>query len=102
MRVPKGRSREAEPNEFTAPADWGAGRAFAGLEPAYKAGWGGTQQGEFVAGQMALVDFPRSPRTAVAVMFHPDVPPPIDDPGITAAGAAIELVMGSLESTTGP
>ncbi len=96
MSAPKERSREVAPGEFTAPLDWGAGRAFAGLDPAYKAGWGGTQQGEFMAGQIALVDLPQGGWAAVAVMFHPAAQPAVDDPGLTAAPRALELTMGSL------
>jgi hypothetical protein len=95
MRIPKAVSREVAPSELTAPLDWGAGRAFAGLRPAYKAGWGGSLNGDFLAGQIALVDLPAG-RLAVAAVFHPDVQPPSDDPGRTAAPHAIELVMKSL------
>jgi hypothetical protein len=101
MRAPKERSREVAPSEFTAPLDWGAGRAFAGLDPAYKAGWGGTQQGEFMAGQIALVDLPRGGWAAVAVMFHPSSQPPVDDPGLTVAPRGLELTMGSLAAALG-
>lgn len=96
MRAAKAPSREVAPGELTAPLDWGAGRAFAGLSTAYKSGWGGTQQGAFLAGQIALVDLPAGERAAVAVMFHPDLQPPVDDPGRTAAPRALELVMESL------
>jgi hypothetical protein len=96
MRKPKGRSREVSASEFTAPVDWGAGHSFAGLNPAYKAGWGGAQQGAFLAGQIASIELPRGGRVAVAVMFHPDVQPTKDDPGLTAAPQALDLAMGSL------
>jgi hypothetical protein len=95
MREPKELSREALPGEFTAPLDWGAGRALSRFDPAYKAGWGGTQQGAFMTGQMALLEIPAG-RAAVAVMFHPAVQPSIDDPGLTSAPAALEAVMRSL------
>lgn len=96
MREPKGASGEVPPGELTAPLDWGAGRAFAGLDPAYKAGWGGTLNGEFLAGQMALVELPRGGRLSVAIAFHPNAQPSRDDPGITTAPDAIERVMRSL------
>lgn len=96
MRAPKAASREVAPGELTAPLDWGAGDAFSGLAPAYKAGWGGSQDGEFLAGQIALVDLDRVGRLAIAVIFHPDVQPPSDDPGRTAAPRAIELAMSSV------
>lgn len=96
MREPKQRSREALPGEFTAPVDWGAGRALGRFEPAYKAGWGGTQQAAFMAGQMALFDPPSGGPVALAVVFHPAVEPSIDDPGLTRAPEALETVMRAL------
>lgn len=96
MREPKGRSREALPGEFTAPVDWGAGRALGRFHPAYKAGWGGTQQGEFMAGQMALFQPASGGPVAVAVVFHPAAQPSIDDPGLTQAPEALEAVMSAL------
>ena len=99
MRAPKLASREVPPGELTAPLDWGAGAVFAaGPPPAYKAGWGGTQQGEFLAGQIALVQPPAGPRLALAVAFHPDVQPPSDDPGRTAAPQGVERVMGAVRA----
>lgn len=95
MRLPKAASREVAPGELTAPLDWGAGKAFAGLNPAYKAGWGGSLDGDFLAGQLAVVDLAAG-RLAVAVAFHPDAQPPSDDPGRTAAPHAVALVMESL------
>jgi len=102
MSAPKEHSREVPPGEFTAPLDWGAGRAFAGLDPAYKAGWGGTQQGAFMAGQIVLVDLPRGGWAALAVMFHPSSQPPVDDPGLTSAPRGLELTMGSLAKALEP
>ncbi len=96
MREPKLVSREVPPGELTAPLDWGAGEVFAGQEPAYKAGWGGAMNGDFLAGQVAVVALPGGERMALAAMFHPEVQPSRDDPGITAAPQAIELVMRSL------
>lgn len=96
MREPKGTSSEIPPGELTAPLDWGAGRAFAGLSPAYKAGWGGTLNGDFLAGQIALVRLPGGDPLTIAVAFHPHTQPLRDDPGITAAPAAIELIMRAL------
>jgi hypothetical protein len=96
MRAPKAASREIPPGELTAPLDWGAGQAFAGLVPAYKAGWGGSQDDEFLAGQIAVVDLSGGGRLALAVMFHPDVQPPTDDPGSTAAPDAVGTVMAWL------
>jgi hypothetical protein len=96
MREPKLPNREALPGELTAPVEWGAARALGQFDPAYKAGWGGTQQGAFMAGQMALLELPGGGRAAVAVVFHPAVQPSRDDPGLTEAPAAVETVMRSL------
>lgn len=98
MRAPKEVSREVAPGELTAPIDWGAGRALADLAPAYKAGWGGTQQGAFLVGQIVSLETPQFGPLGLAVMFHPDVQPPFDDPGRTAGPKALELVMESIDS----
>jgi hypothetical protein len=96
LRIPKEPSTEISPGEYTAAPDWGAGRALAPLHPAYKAGWGGTQQGEFMVGQIALVELPGRGQVAIATVFHPDAQPAVDDPGLTAGPAAIEQVMGEV------
>ena len=102
MRMPKRASREVIEGELTAPLDWGAGRAFDGLSPAYKAGWGGVLDGEFMASQIVLVTMPGGERLAVAAMFHPQVQPIRDDPGITPAPAAIEAIMRALREALAP
>jgi hypothetical protein len=96
MRAPKLASREAAASELTAALDWGAGEVYAGLQPAYKAGWGGALNGNFLAGQIALIPLPGGSHLALAAMFHPDRQPTRDDPGITAAPEAIMLVMRAL------
>lgn len=96
MRAPKERSTEVPPGEFTADLAWGAGNALAGYDPAYKAGWGGTLQGAFMAAQAAAVELEDGRTMVFAVAFHPSTQPPKDDPGSTAAPAAIERVMGLL------
>jgi hypothetical protein len=93
MRAPKLPSRESEPGELTAPPDWGAGSVFFGLNPAYKAGWGGSLNGNFMAGQIAVVPLGGGDHLALAVMFHTDAQPSRDDPGITTAPEAVEAVM---------
>lgn len=102
MRARKEPSRESESGELTAPIDWGAGAVFLGLLPAYKAGWGGALNGNFMAGQIALVPAGGGGELALAVMFHPDAQPSRDDPGITAAPEAIESVMEAVRSSTFP
>lgn len=99
MEAPKQPSRESEPGELTAPLNWGAGVAFPGVTPAYKAGWGGALNGNFLAGQIAVVRV-GGDRLALAVMFHPDGQPSRDDPGITAAPEAIETVMEAVRQSS--
>ncbi len=95
MRMPKLRSREAPAGDFTPALDWGAGAALGCGSPAYKAGWGGAAARSFVAEQIAV--FRRGSRTAaIAVAFAPAAQPAIDDPGLTPAPAAIELVMSRM------
>lgn len=96
LRAPKQPSREAPPGDYTAALDWGAGRALAALRPAYKAGWGGTLQGRFLAGQLAVVELPGDGVAGIAVAFHPDTQPPKDDPGLTAGPDAVETVMAAV------
>jgi hypothetical protein len=100
MRVPKKRSHVVAPSEYTPSPNWGAGRALHGMNPAYKAGWGGVEQGEFMAGQIVVIDRPGD-RAAMAVMFHPTVQPPLDDPGRTEAPHGLELVMKSVGKALG-
>jgi hypothetical protein len=95
MRLSKQASREVPPGELTAPLDWGAGESLP-VGTAYKAGWGGSLNGNFLAGQIALADLPGTGRAAIAVAFHPDQQPPRDDPGITAAAAALDAVFSAL------
>jgi hypothetical protein len=73
---------------FTAATNWGAGEALATFGPAYKSGWGGTQQHDFLAGQYAVVEA-NGHRVALAVVFHPSEEPDADDPGSTRAPAAL-------------
>jgi hypothetical protein len=97
MRAPKLPSRESLAGELTAPLDWGAGKAFAGLRPAFKAGWGGSLNGNFLAGQIAVVPIGHD-RLSIAVMFHPDAQPSRDDPGITNAPRAVQEVMEAVRA----
>jgi CubicO group peptidase (beta-lactamase class C family) len=100
MRRPKGRSAEESLADYTPHLDWGAGAAFAGLDPAYKAGWGGTQQASFMAGQYAVVRV-AGHMVAVAAMFHPRVQPPLDDPGRTNAPDALAAIFTKVKSVFG-
>lgn len=98
MTTPKQVSSEiASAGEYTAEKDWGAGRVFAGLRPAYKAGWGGVQQQRFVAGQIVYVRV-GGRGYAIAATFRPNVQPELDDPGRTAAPRALEAIFSTLRT----
>lgn len=96
MRLPKLPSREVAPGELTAPLSWGAG---ASLPPgtAYKAGWGGSLNGNFLAGQIAVTALPGVGRVALAAAFHPDAQPSRDDPGITRAPQALDAIFAAVD-----
>ena len=97
MRLPKSRAAQVPASQYTVDdPEWGAGRALRGRDPAFKGGWGGTQQDRFVAGQIATFDVGRV-RIAMAVYFHPNEQPTLDDPGQTAAPAALEAVFGRID-----
>ena len=95
MRLPKLPSREVKPGELTAPLEWGAGESLPKGTP-YKAGWGGSLNGNFLAGQIALPDLPGIGRAALIAVFHPDRQPSRDDPGITEAPQALDVIFSSL------
>lgn len=101
LRRPKERSREIVASEFTARPDWGAARALEDWNPAFKAGWGGSLQGDFLVGQMAWLEPPGAPPAALAVVFSPAVQPPVDDPGRTAGPAAVERAMETAKGALG-
>lgn len=96
MRAPKRPSRETPAGDYTADLNWGAGSALRSFDPAYKAGWGGSKNGNFMAAQVAFLKLPRGGSASVAVVFHPAAQPMKDDPGLTAAPKAIERVMAAL------
>lgn len=94
MRRPKLPSEETPPGDFTAAPDWGAGQAFASDDVAYKAGWGGYDHADgYVASQLVIAGDADRPLVVVAA-FHPDVQPPDDDPGKTAAPQAMTEMLG--------
>jgi hypothetical protein len=95
MRLPKLPSREVKAGELTAPLNWGAGESLP-TETPYKAGWGGSLNGNFLAGQIALADLPGVGRAALAAVFHPDQQPSRDDPGITAGPEALDAIFSTL------
>jgi hypothetical protein len=97
MREPKLSSDEQLAGGYTASLDWGAGRALANWDPAYKAGWGGSLHGNFLAGQIAVVEIHGVP-IAIAAMFHPTTEPAGDDPGLTSAPRAVEEILATVTS----
>jgi hypothetical protein len=97
MRAPKSNSREA-PGQYTAPPNWGAGAVFGAGTP-YKAGWGGSNDGAFVAEQIAAVDLGHDRWAAIAVAYHPSQQPPTDDPGAAQATEALAAVLAPIKSS---
>jgi hypothetical protein len=94
MSLPKLGPLEEPPPPSAPPLDWGAGEAFpAGWAPAWKAGWGGSQDQppHFLAGQIVVLDLAGVPVAASAV-FVPTVEPPNDNPGITRAPEALATI----------
>lgn len=97
MRQPKQRDPHARPEEFTASLQFGAGIALGRWEPAYKAGWGGSQSdAEFLVGQIVTLRA-GSRRVAIAAMYHPPSEPDLDDPGKLHAPQALETMFRTLE-----
>jgi hypothetical protein len=88
-------SLEGPTGEHIPDLQWGAGRALAGWQPAYKAGWGGAEQKNFIASQIVVLDKVR-PSTAIAVTFRPDSEPRSEDLGETSAARAIQDVLTAI------
>ncbi len=90
-----------EPLPPSAPAlDWGGGAVFPNAwHPAWKAGWGGSQQhpAHFLAGQLVVLHIAHTP-VAVVALFLPNLQPTNDNPGITAAPAALERIFVAVRS----
>lgn len=101
MRRPKQPSRETPPGDYTAALDWGAGRALAGFDPAFKAGWGGTLIDDFFVSQMVVLDLPDGGTASLAIAFHPNVQPSKDDPGLTPGPDAVEVVVQAVGDELG-
>ena len=94
MGLPKKPPLEEPPPPTAPPLDWGAGAAFpVSWKPAWKAGWGGSQDRppHFIAGQIVVLHLRTLP-VAVAAVFTPSTEPTTDNPGVTAAPRALELM----------
>lgn len=98
MRAPKGRSREVPSEDFSADPEWGAGNALARFAPAYKSGWGGVLQGDFMASQAVAIELDDGRTISFAVAYHPSAQPVKDDPGLTLAPEAIERTLTVLSA----
>lgn len=98
MALPKESPLEEPPLPSAPKLDWGAGAAFpADWHPAWKAGWGGSQDdpAHFLAGQIVALRLADVP-VAVAAIFVPRSEPGTDNPGITQAPQALELMFGAV------
>lgn len=94
MGLPKEPPLEEPPPPSAPPLDWGAGVAFpVSWKPAWKAGWGGSQDDppHFLAGQIVVLHLGGVP-VAVTAIFVPRAEPASDNPGITQAPRALELM----------
>jgi hypothetical protein len=94
MGLPKQSPLEEPPPPSAPPLDWGAGAVFpANWRPAWKAGWGGSQDDppHYLAGQIVVLHLGNVPVAATAI-FVPRREPPNDNPGITLAPEALEVM----------
>jgi hypothetical protein len=97
MTLPKQPPLEEPPPPSAPPLNWGAGAAFpANWKPAWKAGWGGSQDDppHFLSGQIVVLDLADVP-VAVTAIFVPKREPATDNPGLTAAPRALELMFAA-------
>ena len=77
--------------------DWGAGNAFGEWNPAWKAGWGGSDAKQFQITQIATFKY-KGLTVAVVARFAPSAPTTSDDPGKTTGPRAIESVFTQMAS----
>jgi hypothetical protein len=84
-------SIEGPSGDHIANLQWGAGTVFAPWNPAYKPGWGGSQQDDFLTGQIVVLES-ADPPVAIAAMFYPTEEPPTDDVGATPGPVALEAM----------
>jgi hypothetical protein len=100
MREPKTRAAESHPGDYTAPlnAPPSGGTFPAGWTAAYKGGWGGRTMTppDYRATQIIVLRV-AGHGLAVAATFRPSTPPASDDPGRSAAPAALAAVFSSVQ-----
>lgn len=96
MRRQKARALEGTPLDYTSSLDLppSGGRFPEAWAPAYKGGWGGHDQDNFIAEQIVILDVDGQ-TVALAAVFRPNVQPPSDDPGRTPAPRAMETLFRS-------
>ena len=98
MALPKQPPLEEPPPPSAPPLNWGAGAAFpASWHPAWKAGWGGSQDAppHFLSGQIVALKLGGVP-VAVTAIFLPSAQPATDNPGLTQAPRALELMFAAV------
>ena len=102
LKLPKQHSDDpfARGLDVTSRLDWGAGQALGDLEPAYKAGWGGSSRETptFVTEQVIHVRSPAGASYGIAVTYEPAGVPARDDPGLTQAPAALDSALTALRA----
>lgn len=96
MQLPKALAEGEAPAAYTSPFDLppAGGRFPRSWHPAYKGGWGGSQQHDYITEQIVILHIEGNV-VALAAMFRPDVQPSVDNPGGTVAPAALEDVFAS-------
>jgi hypothetical protein len=96
MRRPKEFAAESTPQDYTSPLNLppSGGRFPLKWLPAYKGGWGGHEENDFISEQIDVLDVDGS-TIALAALYRPATQPPSDDPGLTEAPQALEDVFRS-------
>ena len=78
--------------------DWGAGKVFPpDWRPAYKSGWGGSANENYLASQIVSLDIDGR-AVGVSVMFKPDLQPVNDAVGQGDEDEAIEVVLNRVRA----
>ena len=98
MQLPKSRPPVSEVPESTytpKSLSWGAGDALKEWMPAYKAGWGGHDTGNFFVSQVVGLEV-AGRKMAIAAVFKPSTNPPSDNPGESSAPEALEALLASV------
>ncbi|HMH47596.1 MAG TPA: hypothetical protein VK538_07760 [Solirubrobacteraceae bacterium] len=93
LKQPELASLEGPTGNHLVDLQWGAGDAFGLGQSAYKAGWGGSGQHDFVAAQIVVLPH-ASPPVALAAIFRPTNQPSNDDLGATRAPEALRALFG--------